>query len=167
MVLHQTTRHASASRSSWRAAPQAQALVGAGYSGMVAATRRPTKDPPPAAQQPPVTAPLNSIHDSIDSTIRQLLLAREPLTAEAATALLRSTLEQFDVVKKGMTPSGYDNGTRPVHLVLVMSSFVRLISQLPPSQPAARIAHLLGETELQSAAGWHEGKCVSRCRGIV
>ena len=59
--------------------------------------------------------------------------------------LPRRALDSFEVIRKGFSANGLDDGSRPIHLVLVASAFARLLGQVPPTQPmlAARIARLL------------------------
>ena len=81
----------------------------------------------------------------MDETLRDLLLQPEPPSDAEVARRIGRTLEAFEVIRKGLVRSGEDNGTRPVHLVLLASSFTRFVNELPPSQPAlaSRLAGLL------------------------
>ena len=91
--------------------------------------------PPPQSLQPPRAPPRQQppqqdLHGSVTRHISHAVLGDAAAApADEVLRSLRVLLESFDVVRRGMGCAGVDNGTRPIHLVIVGMSFARVAQQ--------------------------------------
>ena len=75
------------------------------------------------------------------------------IDAAVAVASLRATLMCFEVLSKGMTASGQDDGFRPVHLVVVFHSCSQLADELLllPASTSRPLLHRLFDFAISAA----------------